>query len=413
MLINKSYKTELKPNKEQIFFFVNCSGARRFIWNWALNKKIELYKAEKKSISKYDLSKEITQLKETELQWLSEIPRTTVTMVLKDLDEAYQNFFRRVKKGEKPGFPKFKSKYRNKNSFTFQGTKNIRVKPDKIKLPRIGWVNLKEKGYIPTAYVKILFITVSEQAGRWFISVTVEENIYSEKATGEPVGIDLGVRTLATCSDGRAFENPKVLYKYEHRLKRYQRKLARQQKQSNNRKKTKQKIAKLHYKISNIRKDNIHKATSDILAKAKRTSERPSCIILENLNIEGMVKNSHLAKTISDASMREFRRQIEYKAKWYGTDILLADTFYPSSKTCSECGEIKAILKLSERTFVCESCGLVMDRDLNAAINLKNLTTVGLTESKAFGEDVRPSKSHDKLGSLNEEGTGKVDNDVT
>ena len=211
-------------------------------------------------------------------------------------------------------------------------------------------------------------MTVSEKAGRWFISVQVKESVQEPFPIplGDIIGIDVGIKTLASCSDGRIFENPKVLYKHEERLKRLQRKLARQKKGSNNRAKTKKKIASLHMRIANIRKDNVHKSTSSI-AKTKQLMG----VVVEDLHIKGMVKNHKLAKSIHDASMGMFVRQMEYKAFWNRLYLQKVDRFFPSSKTCSNCNNKKEKLALSERNYHCEKCGFKIDRDLNAAINLQ------------------------------------------
>jgi len=240
--------------------------------------------------------------------------------------------------------------------------------------------------------VHILSATVSERAGRWFVSVQVEEEIPEpEPAQGAPVGVDLGINTMATCSNGTCYENPKSLQQAQKKLRRLQRKYARQQKGSHNREKTRRKIARLHYRVANIRRDALHKATSGIVAKTKPAAQRPRVIVLEDLNVNGMLKNRHLARAIADVGMHEFRRQMEYKAAWNGVDIGLADRWYPSSKTCSRCGHLKEELPLSKRTYRCDACGLVMDRDLNAARNLAKLTyTASSAGMNACGEAVRP-----------------------
>jgi putative transposase len=199
------------------------------------------------------------------------------------------------------------------------------------------------------------------------------------------------VKALATRSDGISYENPKALDRELKKLRRLQRKLARQEKGSRNREKTRRRIARLHYRIANIRRDTLHKATSDIAAKTKPDIERPRAVGIEKLNVSGMLQNHCLARAIADVGMYELDRQVRYKAAWSGSEVVAADRWYPSSKRCSGCGEIKDELDLSERVYVCERCGLVMDRDLNAARNLAQLaTTVSSTGSDACGEDVRP-----------------------
>jgi putative transposase len=282
-----------------------------------------------------------------------------------NLDEAYGAFFRRIQKGSgTPGFPTFKSKKRAKPSFRVRDIRH--VTNGAIQLPRIGFVRLKQRGYIPTEGIKILSATCSMVASRWFVSINCEVDIPEPiPGTGEPIGIDLGVKSMAVVSDGRVFENPRALTKLLPRLAKLQRRVNRKQKGGRNRDKAKKRVARLHYRVANVRKDAIHKATSSIV-KAKT---KPSTIVLENLNVAGMLKNHKLARAIADVGMSEFRRQIEYKAKWNGVAVVIAPRFFPSSKKCSACGRKNETLTLSDRQWVCE-CGVVHDRDLNAAINL-------------------------------------------
>jgi putative transposase len=250
-------------------------------------------------------------------------------------------------------------------------------------LPRIGTVRLKEKNRLPVG-IKVSSVTCSELAGHWFVSLKCETEACNIKIGTGIIGIDLGIKSLAVTSDGRVYENPKALRNNLKKLARLQRRLSRQIKGSNNRKKTKLKLSRLYYKISNIRKDALHKATSAIVkAKAK-----PETIVLENLNVSGMMKNRKLSQAISDVGFFEFRRMIEYKSKWNGITVQVASTFFPSSRLCNVCGTKNEDLKLSDRVWVCGNCGSVLDRDLNAAINLANLvtTTVSSAGSNACGQ---------------------------
>ena len=399
MKIIRAYKTELNPNNKQRTAFMRHSGAARFTYNWGLADRIERYKRGEKT-NMYEQKRRFNALKHEQFPWLHEVAYAVVEEAFRHLDVAYTNFFRRIKNGSaKKGFPRFKSRKRGIGSFTLRGC--IHIGHDSIKLPRIGWVRLKEHNYIPTDSIKILSVTISEKAGRWYASVQCEQDIPDVKAAGPVIGVDLGVKTLAVCSNGKVFENPKALRHYEKKLKRLQRKLSRQQKGGRNRAKTKQAIARLHAKIANIRRDAIHKATHYLTAITK-----PSVVVLEDLNVAGMLKNHSLAKAISDASFAEFRRQMEYKAQWYGVDLVVADRFYPSSKTCSECGSVKPLLRLSERKFVCEKCGVVIDRDLNAAFNLANLAVKPTVT--ACGECRKTKKAI--FGSLSEAGTERRNN---
>ena len=372
MQILRAYKTELDPNREQRQAFLRHAGAARFAWNFGLARRIEARKAGEKYPNAVVQHRELNALKDSEFPWMREVSKCAPQEALRNLDKAFANFFRRVKDGKgKPGFPRFKSRKRGIGSFRLTGA--IHVQARSVALPRIGTVRLKEKGYIPQDK-HILCATVSECAGRWFVSIQVSEEVPNPvPATGEPIGVDLGIKTLATCSDGRTFANPRSLKRKEKHLARLQRRMCRQQKGSNRRARTKLRVGRLHYKIACVRKDTIHKATSALIARTKPAHERPSVIVLEDLNIAGMKKNRCLAKAVSDASMGEFSRQCEYKSKWAGSAVKKADRFYPSSKLCSACGALKAKLSLSERTYICEECGNIQNRDDNASQNLKSL----------------------------------------
>lgn len=368
MKLLRAYRTELDPNREQRALFVKHAGAARFVYNWALSDRIERYKAGE-STNLYAQKRRFNALKGEAFPWLAEVSYRAVEQAFTNLDRAYANFFRRVKAKDKdPGFPRFKSRKRGLGAFTLR--QGIHVEERRIKLPRIGWVRLKERGYLPCAGVRVLSANVSERAGRWFVSLQVEaERPQPAAATGPAIGVDLGVKVLATLSNGRVFENPRSLAKYERRLKHLSRELCRRQKGSRNRDKTRRKLARLHARIADVRANALHQVSHYLTAKTK-----PSAVAIEDLNVKGMLANRHLSKAIADASFAELRRQLEYKAAWYGVDLVLAGRFYPSSKTCSGCGSVKPLLRLSERTFVCEACGLLVDRDLNAARNLASLT---------------------------------------
>lgn len=362
----KSYEVQVSPNNSQITKMrMNC-GAARWAYNWALAKKKEAFDKKEKIPRAIELHGELVKLKKTEIPWMYDSSKCAPQGALRDCDEAFNNFFRKCKqktKGKK-GFPKFKSKKNDKQSFRLYGS--IKVLDSYIQLPRIGKVKLAEKDYIPKN-VKILSATISKHADRWFASVQVEmPDAESLAALNDVIGVDLGIKILAACSDGIVYENPKALNKNLRKLKRKQRQFSRKKKGSKNREKAKLKLAKLHFKISNIRKDCLHKITSKIINENQ-------VIVLEDLKVSKMMKNHKLAREISDVGFYEFKRQIEYKAKWYGRNVILADTFYPSSKTCSSCGWKNEDLKLKDRIFECKICDMKLDRDLNASLNLKNL----------------------------------------
>jgi putative transposase len=289
---------------------------------------------------------------------------------LRNLDRAFSNFFRRVKEKQagkkvKVGFPKYKSKKNGLGSFRLTGA--IHVFENAVQLPRLGRLRLKECGYLPSSEVHILSATVSERAGRWFVSLQVEMEIPDpqpvEKGTA---GVDLGILRMATLSDGERIDNPRALKQAQTKLRRLQRCVARRQTGSANRKQAVRQLARAHNRVANIRKEAVHQATS-WLAKTK------SAIVLEDLNVSGMLKNHHLAQAIADVGLHEFRRQLTYKGKWYGCEVRIADRYYPSSKRCSSCGQVKPDLALSERLYRCAYCGLEIDRDWNAALNLEQL----------------------------------------
>ena len=368
----RAYKTELDPNNKQRTQLVRYCGVSRFVYNWALADRKAQYE-QGVSVSMYEQKKRFNALKDEQFPWVREVAYVVEESAFANCDLAYKNFFRRVKSGvEKLGFPNFKSKKYGLGSFTLRGS--VHVQSNTVQLPRLGIIRLKEDNYFPTSDVKILSATVGEQARHWFVSLQVEE---PDKPVPQPgtgiIGVDVGIKTLATCSDGTVFENPKSLSRYEKRLTHISRELSRRQKGSKNRAKTKQKVAKLHYRIANIRRYSLHQVSNYLAVKAK-----PETIVLEDLNVMGMLQNRHLSKAIADASFAELRRQLEYKCSWYGVNLVVADRFYPSSKTCSSCSVKKPLLKLSERTFVCESCGAVIDRDFNASLNLAKLGSSSL-----------------------------------
>lgn len=360
----RAYKTELDPTNKQRTKMASCIGASRFVYNWALADRIAQYEAGTPT-NQYAQCKRFNSLKREQFSWLTELPYDVIGSAFANLDVAYQNFFRRVKQGkEKPGFPKFRKRSTH-GSFQLRGTK---VTSDAVRLIGIGWVKLKERNYLPVGIELTTYATISEQAGRWYISVQAEVPDLPKTQGLGAIGIDRGVKQLAVCSDGTTLENPRVLEKYERKLTTLQRELSRRKKGSANRAKTKAKIAKLHQRIANIRSHNQHQFSHHVTEDLQ-----PAAIVLEDLNVKGMMANDKLAKALSDASMSELGRQIEYKAGWRRIEIIKADRWFASSKTCSRCGCVKSDLTLADRIYACPECGLIIDRDLNAAINLAAL----------------------------------------
>lgn len=373
MNILRAFKTELDLNNIQKTACAKHAGAARYAYNWGLTRKIEAYEAVQKTPTAIDLHRELNALKKTELPWMYEVSKCAPQEALRNLDKAFDNFFRRVqlkKEGKwhgPVGFPRFKSKKQGLGSFRLTGA--IHVFDDAIQLPRPGCLRLKERGYFPTEGVKVLNATVSERAGRWFVSLQVEMAMPDPVVTEKPIaGVDLGIKTLATASDGMTIENPRALKSGLRKIKRLQRTVSRRQKGSTNRRKAVKRLAKAHLRVANIRNDTLHQATS-LLAKTK------SAVVLEDLNMSGMLRNHRLAQAIADVGLYEFRRQMSYKGRWYGCQVFLADPYYPSTKRCSYCGNVKTEMDLGQRTYECDVCGLVIDRDLNAALNLEGLVS--------------------------------------
>ncbi len=384
MLVTRAYKTELALNNKQVTACKQHAGAARFAYNWGLQRKQEAYQATKRSPSAIDLHRELNALKKSDLPWLYEVSKCAPQEALRNLDRAFAHFFRRCqlkKEGKlkgKVGFPTYKSKKNGLGSFRLTGS--IVIFPDAIQLPRLGRLRLKERGYLPTSSVKVLSATVSEQAGHWYVSVQVEQEHAVPANAGPVVGVDLGVKALATCSDGTVIPNPRHLKRRLKKLKRLHRAVSRKVQGSKNRKKAARKLATLYRKVANQRANTLHQVTTT-LAKTKRV------IVMEDLNVSGMLNNHHLAQSIADVSSAEFRRQLLYKAEWYGSKVILASRWEPSSKTCSGCGWLKEDLTLADRTFHCQQCGLVIDRDLNAAVNLARLAASSADTGNACGEE--------------------------
>lgn len=382
MKVFKAYKTELDPTNAQRTSLLKHAGAARFAFNWGLAIKKQAMEAKEKIPNAIELHRRLNELKKTELAWMYESSKSAPQEALRNLDRAFVNFFRRCKakkngsdKG-KVGFPKFKSKKRGIGSF--RATESVRVFEKAIQLPRLRRLRLKEHGYIPTEGVKVLSATVSERAGRWFVSVQVEQDM-SEQPSKEKnvVGVDLGLKNLATCSDGTTFENPKALGKRLKKLKRLSRAVSRKVKGSKNRKKAARKLGRFYHRISNIRKDVLHKVTTAL-------TTTKSAVVIEDLDVSEMMKNPMLARSISDVGLYEFRRQLDYKGKLYGCEIVVADRFFPSSKMCHVCGDINQNLTLSIRSWMC-SCGAVHNRDENAAKNLEKLAVSSTERINACG----------------------------
>jgi putative transposase len=402
MRVQRAYKTELDLSDRQVTACKQHAGAARWAYNWGLRVKQECYQATKTSPTAIDLHRELNVLKKTAVPWMYKVSKCAPQEALWNLDAAFTNFFRRCalkKQGKwkgKLGYPQLKTKKKGLGSFRLTG--RIEVSEEAIVLPRLGRLQLKERGYLPTSGVQILSATVSEQAGHWYVSLQVEQEQVVPANTGPVVGIDLGIKRLATLSDGEVIPNPRHLKRRLKKLKRLQRVVSRRKKGGKNRKKAVRTLARLHRQIKNQRRNTLHQVTIR-LAKTK------SVLVIEDLHVAGMLKNHHLAQAIGDVGFYEFKRQLLYKATWYGSRVILADRWEPSSKRCSGCGWIDADLTLSDRTFHCQQCGLVLDRDLNAAINLAKLAGSSSDSQNACGEESAGAKHKPrvKLSSVKQE----------
>jgi len=366
--MQRSHKIRLSPNNVQATYFAKACGISRLAYNWGLNKWKEMYEAGEKTSGRA-VKKEFTKIKRTDFPFVIEVTKCAPEAAFNNLNSAFRCFFRNIKAGKKPGYPKFKKKGVH-DSFTVDNSKFI-VDGKRIKIPKLGWVHLTEELRLNG---KILSATISKVADKWFVSISVEmpDEDKSKNQTLPSVGIDLGVKTLATLSDGIIFENIKTTKKFERRLRKLNKSLARKIKGSNRWKRAKLSLSRLHYRISCIRNDAVHKMTRCI-------ADGYSTVCLEDLNASGMVRNKHLSKAISDASFREIRRQLEYKA--YATSIV--DRFFPSTKLCMDCGK-KHDMPLSKRIFEC--CNGKVDRDLHAAQNIlrQGLANVRHVETRAL-----------------------------
>jgi putative transposase len=384
MIIHKAYRYEVEPTVGQLDRCRKAVGTARFVYNWGLARRITEYQTTGKSSNAIAQHRQLNALKDSDFPWMREVSKCAPQEALRNLDAAYQGFFRRVKAGQKPGFPKFKKKGVSRDSCRFTGT--IEVMHRKIQIPKLGRLRTKET--TEQFEGRILNATLSRDADRWFVSLAVEVDIPEPKpVVGPVVGVDLGINTFAVLSNGTCVEAPKPLKHVQDLLARRQRQHARKHNGSANRRKSVMCLARLHRRVKNVRNDFIHKLTTN-LAKTK------SVIVVEDLSVRNMMGNRGLARSIADAGWGEFRRQLAYKTAWYGSRLVVAPKFFPSSKTCGQCGHVKFSLPLSERTFTCDACGLEIDRDLNAAQNLEQLVTRSSRESNACGDCVRPRPAH-------------------
>jgi putative transposase len=372
----KSFRIEIKPTKEQAKLIQQSCDVARFAYNWMLGIKIgeraaleslakmwDLEKVPSIHGSSIDWNKEWVKFKKDK-KWITDVSKCCGSNALRDLETAFKRFF--VKKSK---YPKFKKKGQRES---FRVDCNVFVDYDKVQIPGIGKIKLKECGYATDKRIQLSSATIFGDVDRWFVSFFIKTTNalptlpdIKTITESEIIGVDLGIKELAVTSDGETFVNPKAYKRYLKRLKRCQRQVSRKQKGSNSRKKAVTKLARLHRKIRNIRKDASNKLTTSVV------KTKPKLVVIETLKPKNMMKNHNLAGSISDASFGEIKRQFEYKTLWNGIHLVKAPQFYASSKFCSCCGAKKNDLKLSDREWKCSSCGADHDRDLNASQNLK------------------------------------------
>lgn len=373
----------LKPNNKQLTKLFQYANIARFAYNWTIAKQQENYKNGGKFLSDAELRKQFTQLKKKdEYKWLNEISSNVTKQAIKDACNAYKNFFKGFAK-----YPKFKTKKKSKHSF-YQDPVKIKFTKTHVKVEgfainkkknkqKINWIRLAEKGRIPygenVKYFNPRFIF---DGLNWWVSVSVEVEVQPSQSQTDGIGIDLGIKDLAVCSDGIKYKNinkSSVIRKLEKKRRMLQRKISRKYeigREGNRYRKTKniikaeKQLLKTIRRLTNIRRNYLHHVTSDIV------NRKPRFIVLEDLNVSGMMKNKHLTKSVQEQGFYEFKRQLQYKCEWNGIKLIIADRWFPSSKLCSCCGTVKKDLKLSDRVFECK-CGNVIDRDYQASLNLK------------------------------------------
>lgn len=358
--MQRAHKIRLNPTSEQEKYLRQACGVTRFVFNWGLAEWKRQYEAGEKP-SAYKLKKQLNAAKREEFPWMYDVTKCAVDTGFRNLDVAFKNFFRRCKNGDiKKGYPRFKSKKLSRKSFRMDGS---RVKLDGywLKLEKMDEpINMAE---VPRFDGEVKSVTISEDAGHWYAAVSVEVALPEHEHQQESVGVDLGIKMLAVLSDGTGFENQKLLRSELRKLKRLNRELSRRQEGGGRWNRTKQKLTRLHRRIADRRLDYQHKMTTEI-------AQTYRIIGVEDLNVAGMLRNRRLALSIADAGFGEIRRQLGYKAEWYGGALVEIDRFFPSSRLCRFCGCINDDLTLADRIWTC-GCGAVLDRDRNAASNIE------------------------------------------
>lgn len=359
-----AHRIALDPTNKQRTYFARASGTARFAWNWALAEWRRQYAARREDHSlpqpsDAGLRRQLNASKREDFPWMFDVTKCAAQEAIIDLGAGFRSFFE-----NRGRYPRFKKKGVRDSFCAANQAATFRTDAKRIKLPVVGWVRMREAVRFTG---KLKRVTVSREADRWFASVMVEtDDIKPLEQPCAVVGVDLGIKTLAVLSDGHEVEGPKAHKALLQRLRRSSRSLSRKRKGSANRRKAKARLARRHARISHVRKDAAHKLTTMLATTYRR-------IGIEDLNVRGMASNRGLARSIMDGGLFELRRQLDYKARFYGATVIVADRWYPSSKTCSCCGSVKSGLALSQRWFTCDNCGFETGRDLNAALNLKHL----------------------------------------
>jgi putative transposase len=379
----RAYKYRLSPTEEQSHILARTFGCCRYIYNWALRQRTDAYYKDGERLSYEGTAQRLTALKKQEEHiWLNEVSSVPLQQSLRHLDSAFRNFFE-----GRAQYPKFHKKHGEQaatyasSAFKWDGKTLMLAKM--AEPLNIVWSRPLPDGAQPTT------VTITKDtAGRYFVSLLIEEDIQPLPVVKKQVGLDLGLKSMVITSDGQTYGNPRFFAKDEKKLAQAQRRHAKKKKGSKNRAKARHKVAKIHARISDRRRDYQHKLSTKLIRENQ-------IVCVESLQVKNMVRNHKLAKAISDVGWGEFVRQLDYKARWYGRTLVRIDKFYPSSKRCFDCGHILDSLDLDVRVWTCPACGVVHDRDINAA---KNIHAAGLTVVEACGEAVRPGRAKARVG---------------